>query len=379
MHELLDDRGEASIGQKTAPSNSILRAYMPELDTVRGLAVLLVLFYHGIAPQIGGEISHLGATLLFIAQYGWTGVNLFFVLSGFLITGILVENRERSDYFSRFYIRRALRILPALYAALTVLYLAGWISLRFMGAAMLFFANGAPLLGIPMQYGPLWSLAVEEHFYMFWPAAVRKFPHRSLVALLAVVCFTSPIARLIRFVVYGESLNSLYTWFNLDGLAFGAMLALWCRRSWFRRSQLEWFSLCSLVVGLITFARVQAYPAASAALQISACNVASAGFLAGVLLLGTSRWKFLVDRPILKLLGYVSYGLYLIHVLMFRVTELLFSRLWPILSSLGSTRVMLIRFLLGSCLATLIAYLSRRSLEEFFLRMGFSSRNRRAR
>ena len=72
---------------------------MPELDTVRGLAVLLVLFYHGIAPQIGAEISHLGTTLLSIAQYGWTGVNLFFVLSGFLITGILVENRERSDLY----------------------------------------------------------------------------------------------------------------------------------------------------------------------------------------------------------------------------------------------------------------------------------------
>jgi peptidoglycan/LPS O-acetylase OafA/YrhL len=346
---------------------------MPELDTVRGIAVLLVLLYHGIAPPLGANMSDLGTTLFAVAQYGWTGVNVFFVLSGFLITGILLDNRARPDYFSRFYIRRALRILPALYAALLVLRLGGWISLPFAGAAMLFCANLAPLLGLPMQYGPLWSLAVEEHFYMVWPAAVRKLPHNSLAVLLAVVCLASPVLRLLRFVVYGENLNSLYTWFNADGLAFGAMLALWCRQAWFQRSQLKWFSVCALGLGLTAFLTLQNYPRTNAALQISACNLVSAGFLAGVLLLGTSRWKRLVDRPILKLLGYISYGLYLVHVLMFRVTEILFSRLWPVLGFLGSTRVMLIRFLLGSCMAILIAYLSRRSLEEFFLLLGFSS------
>jgi len=83
-----------------------------------------------------------------------------------------------------------------------------------------------------------------------------------------------------------------------------------------------------------------------------------------------------VDQPILKLLGFVSYGLYLIHVLVFRVTEMLFFSLWPMFGHVGSTGLMLIRFVRGSCLAILLAYLSRRSLEEFFLRMGFSSSRR---
>ena len=139
---------------------------MPELDSMRGIAVLMVLFLHGMAAPLNASLSRLGQTMLSVSQYGGVGVNLFFVLSGFLITGILIVQGP-SDYYRRFYARRALRILPALYATLIVLLLGGLIGWRFVMVSLLFLANFAPLLGLPLQYPVLWSLAVEEQFTCF--------------------------------------------------------------------------------------------------------------------------------------------------------------------------------------------------------------------
>ena len=74
----------------------LLRSYMPELDMLRGIAILLVLFYHGAAPPLNATLSPPGKLFFHICQYGWVGVNLFFVLSGFLITGILIDSRNRA-------------------------------------------------------------------------------------------------------------------------------------------------------------------------------------------------------------------------------------------------------------------------------------------
>lgn len=105
---------------------------------MRGVAVILILFFHGMAPPLSPELSSGGKFIFAISQRGWIGVNLFFVLSGFLITGILIDSRHRHGYFRRFYIRRALRILPALYAMLIVLVVGGWISWRFLILSALF-------------------------------------------------------------------------------------------------------------------------------------------------------------------------------------------------------------------------------------------------
>jgi len=124
-----------SSAEAKGTNNPLLRRYMPELDTLRGVAILLVLCLHGIHDPLiltahGGNnqsaevtLSNTGTFLLSVTKFGWTGVNLFFVLSGFLITGILLDTRKCVDYFSRFYKRRALRILPPLYATLVALQL----------------------------------------------------------------------------------------------------------------------------------------------------------------------------------------------------------------------------------------------------------------
>jgi peptidoglycan/LPS O-acetylase OafA/YrhL len=360
----------AIVDRRSTDAARLLRPYMPELDAVRGVAILMVLFFHGIAPPLGQPLSRIGSALFRLAQYGWTGVNLFFVLSGFLITGILLDSRGRADYFSRFYFRRALRILPALYVTLVGLRLGGWISWRFDALASLFLANCAPFFGLPLEYGPLWSLAVEEHFYMLWPSAVRKLSVPVLSGILLFILPGTIVLRFLRFA-HGSSADALYSWFNLDGLALGALLAMWLRRSCFRRSYFQVFAPLAFVVGVVVFGAVQHNSLAKATLEISACNFASAGFLAGAMLAGTSSWAFLVHRPVLQLFGYVSYGLYLIHVLMFRVSEMMLGRLWPRLLLSGSPTFMMgLRFLTGASLALLLAYSSRRSLEDFFLSLG---------
>src|SRR5271165_4967035 len=105
-------------------ANPLIRPLMPELDTIRGIAVLAVLFLHGFAWQYGMLHFSRPANLFMAAtQPGSLGVNLFFVLSGFLITGVLLESKPRPRFYSRFYTRRALRILPVYYALLLLLLL----------------------------------------------------------------------------------------------------------------------------------------------------------------------------------------------------------------------------------------------------------------
>lgn len=364
-------------------NNPLLRRYMPELDTLRGIAILLVLCLHGIHDplllalhRLNGRsaeatLSNTGTFLLWLTRFGWTGVNLFFVLSGFLITGILLDARKSADYFSRFYKRRALRILPPLYATLLVLQLGSWVSWRFTALAALFFANCAPLFSLPLQYPPLWSLAVEEHFYLLWPAVVRRFSSRTLILTLLAVCAGTPFLR-IYFLIGHPVADLNFTWFNLDGLALGALLAIWLRSQSFQRRNLVAFSIAALLLGCAGFIIAARY---EFVLQETMCDLASAGLLSGMLLLGTSSWRSLVDRPFLRLVGYVSYGLYLIHLLIFKGSVAL---LWPVSGRLqpllGPTGIVLLQFLLGSALAILVAFLSRRSLEEFFLQRGKSSR-----
>jgi peptidoglycan/LPS O-acetylase OafA/YrhL len=357
--------------KSSSPKAPLIRPYMPELDSLRGIAIVLVLFFHGMAPPINAQLSHLGKFLLVFSRYGWAGVNLFFVLSGFLITGILLDSKAKPVYFRPFYLRRALRILPALYTTLAILLIGGWINWRFLILSALFLSNCAPLIGIPMQYGPLWSLAVEEHFYLLWPFLIRKLAVRRLVAFLIGVCLTSPLLRASTALSRGDLQHfvGLYTWLNLDGLALGALLAIWVRQLSFHRPHLSRFALLSLIAGAVGFALVLHHPLAEAALLISACNVSSAGLLSLALLLGTSRWSFLVDRHLLKFLGFISYSLYLIHVLAFRLSEILLSRLLPPLISSWPTVAMLLRFTLGCGLAITTAYLSRTTLEDRFLRI----------
>jgi peptidoglycan/LPS O-acetylase OafA/YrhL len=204
-----------------------LRGHIPGLDLLRGLAIAMVVTYHGIDGRGPFQAFH-GPTRLFVYLTSWgaTGVELFFVLSGFLITGILLDDISSPNYYRRFYQHRALRILPAYLLILAVLKLTHHIGYRFLAAALFFIANMSGLVGARnSEYGALWSLAVEEQFYLLWPWLVRRLSLRGVIRLILAFCLFSPFIRAL-LAVYVPHLDLTYKlWANADWLLSGALVA----------------------------------------------------------------------------------------------------------------------------------------------------------
>ena len=364
-------------------SDSLLRARMPELDTLRGVAVLLVLFFHGF----GFEFTTRGLTglaRLFVAMTlpGWAGVNLFFVLSGFLITGILLDTKTRPDYYRRFYYRRALRILPIYYAVLVLLAVlprlglihrdASW---PFLALCCVYLANVTDLFGVPMQYGVLWTLAIEEHFYLLWPTLVRSLSRRRVAVAGVAIFVFCPLLRWV-YCVAGWNVGEGYTWLYADGLALGAVLGAVIRGPLGSRSGTcrvtATLGAASLLLfgGGAHFGIFLASRWTGIVLRHTALNLFFGALLLLALLIGTSRWRGLVNQPVLQFFGDISYGVYLIHMLVFDMTDQAVSVFVPQLKATsGHFGLMTLRFTLGLAATVVIASLSRKYFEQFFLQL----------
>lgn len=358
-------------------STDIVRAKMPELDSLRGVAILLVVFYHGFfwSNNLTG-LTGAAKFLVNLTRIGWLGVNLFFVLSGFLITGILVDSLAQKNYFRRFYVRRALRILPAFYALLLILVFIPSQSRAYLLLSFFYLSNLASPLGIPMTYTILWSLAVEEHFYFVWPVAVKVLSVRTLMILAASIVCCEPCLRAWYFFRGWPEGSGYLTWLVADGLAMGAILAMVARLPQFTRKRLAFLAVMVLGVaasmalfgsrfGILTQRRLL-----GASLLLTVAHLFFLGVLGLTLLLGTSKWRRLVNIPVLQFFGGISYGLYLIHWMIFQGWDAITELLLPSLSHpVGHAGPLGIRFLGAGGAATGLAYLSRRYFEEPFLRI----------
>lgn len=226
----------------------------------------------------------------------------------------------------------------------------------------------------------LWSLAVEEQFYLLWPAAVRNFSRRALAFCALAVFLGCPLLRAIAFA-YGHPAEVWYAWMVADGLASGSLLAISSRTLLTDRRSMKWFSALCITASLLlislgarfgTLSPVPPTTLLGASLRWTLFNVLFTGMLGTALLLGSSGWARIVRRPVLQFFGEISYGLYLIHTLVFEVTG---HFVVPVVMRLARLRVQgdaplpLIRFLVGAMAATLIAFLSRRYFEEPFLKL----------
>jgi peptidoglycan/LPS O-acetylase OafA/YrhL len=222
-----------------------LGGHLPVLDGVRGLAVLMVLLFHFVGtvpPSSSVERAIVGVT-----NYGAYGVELFFVLSGFLITGILYDSHSHPRYFRNFYMRRILRIFPLYYGVLVLVFFVAPLIPPLRGAtindlvdrqawAWLYAVNIYIARQGEWSFSYLdhfWSLSIEEHFYVFWPLVVFLLARRprALIAVSLAITLCAMLARLIGSLV-GLSWWTTYTLtpFRLDGLALGAFLAVMARQ-----------------------------------------------------------------------------------------------------------------------------------------------------
>lgn len=212
------------------------------LDGIRGFAVLWVMLYHFLH---GAEHHHwLFRGAFAFTNYGHWGVDVFFVLSGFLITGILYDSRQAGNYFSAFYARRSLRIFPLYYCVLLGVFVLtplfyeftpeqdamaqqqGWLWAYLGNIAMVF--KNAPLFdagGIKLLH--FWSLAIEEQFYLVWPAVVLLFGRRALMGICVALVVVAAVSRVwIDRMGIEQPMASFFTLSRVDGLALGAMAAL---------------------------------------------------------------------------------------------------------------------------------------------------------
>jgi peptidoglycan/LPS O-acetylase OafA/YrhL len=236
---------------------------------------------------------------------------------------------------------------------------------------MLYMSNMPGLIGIGMQYPVLWSLAVEEHFYAIWPMLVRKTSVRGLAMTAAMICAVSPA---IRFFCsrggYSEA-ASFYTWCNLDALAFGALIAITARLPGPKRRNICFFGFGIVsIAGVIVATHVMLGKRIGFVFRPTLENISFAVVIIASLLLGASKWSFLVTPRILQFLGRISYGLYLIHLACYWIYDTIVSQNWPYLvAKNGNIGLVTVRFLVATATALLLSMISREYFEERFLRL----------
>jgi peptidoglycan/LPS O-acetylase OafA/YrhL len=294
-------------GGAIAPRQTPGRGHLPALDGLRGVAILLVLLTHAVALPLEPARTALDSAIHAVARVGWTGVDLFFVLSGFLITGILLDTRDEPRRWSRFYARRALRIFPLYYGMLIFLFvifprLVAWsepqyLTLRanqswYWAYAVNFLEVASKGKGTTLNTVHFWSLSIEEQFYVFWPFVVWACRPKTLFKIAGVIAIAGLAAR-IWFVAADPfnypATSYLITPVRLDGLMMGAVLA----------------TLARMDGGLIRFRRIAPVTA-----------LAGAALLGGI---GFARGAFQYSDPIISTLGFpliaVTFGALLVTIL----------------------------------------------------------------
>lgn len=295
--------------------------HLPALDGLRALAILMVLVFHWfqLAPPPAGVARFLWRA----SVAGQTGVDLFFVLSGFLITRNLLAERHTERYFRNFYGRRVLRIFPLYYAYLVVWLLATPITSK--GAAnaawFLTYLQNVPLtFGWPL-HGPthFWSLAVEEHFYLVWPALLLAFSARRIPRLALALIAVAIASRLL--LISGGFSEFYFTLCRADSLAVGAAIA---------GMEAEGVALERLRSGMMAAVAVATLVAVELFVPI-AVKRSLTYTLVALVYASSIVWcvtqaratRVLTFRP-LRFIGRISYGVYVLHPLIFdRVSALL--------------------------------------------------------
>jgi peptidoglycan/LPS O-acetylase OafA/YrhL len=327
---------------------------IPAIDGLRGLAIIGVLLFHLGIPK---------------CSLGWTGVELFFVISGFLITRILLNTCEDRDYFKRFYVRRALRIFP-IYYLVVITYTA----------AAVFSTSVEALRMLPMYYvylqtipqlrsqftvvamlGHTWTLAIEEQFYFIWPLVIFLVKGRKLLVVITVMIFAAMGLRLLSLRFANPFLVDGWIGVQIDTLAAGAMVA-YTSRIYDRQTMQRYLTVAFLggvasllllvsIVGTSVFWTPKIWGRSwygPLLISVLACTFAG---IVGLAAIG-HRWTRWLEFRSLMRWGKISYGIYLFHPFVFLFVDIVVRHTVHAQSHLASRSIMLVKlsltYLVGS-------------------------------
>lgn len=360
----------AAEGRKSAK-----RFYHPELDVLRFVAFLLVFVHHHFPAMPAGSHARLEDTFKVavssVATAGAFGVDVFFALSSYLITELLLREKTRTGSVDvkSFYIRRILRIWPLYFFFLALAVSlngplhqqVGW---KALAAFLLFSGNWWMMLAgkSVSVINPLWSISVEEQFYLAWPLVVRNLSERGLLLASGGMLLISSVARVSIALLHPGS--ERYFWFNtltrLDPIALGILLAVLLRGrspelSAAARVVLFTASFSSLIAAAnLLHTRAEPVSFAGVVLGYPIVAVSSVGLVLSLLSSVPPRYA----RGPLVYLGRISYGLYVFHLLALKLADMIHERLRHPSASL-----------IGFVLTALFAALSYQTLEKPFLRL----------
>ena len=306
---------------------------MPALDGLRGFAVILVMLHHfGLFGRMGEEVF-IDAQVKNLLRSGWAGVDLFFVLSGFLITGILLDAKGGNNYFRNFYARRFLRIFPIYYVFL-FLYLVVLPRIYPLGPAFgmllsdqVWYWTYLVNFKIGFEYWPaygaighFWSLALEEQFYLIWPLLVFFLSRRSLSVMCCLLIIFSPFVRIALTWIELDTGAYVLTPARMDTLALGGLISIAVRsekgKSFLSRWTFQTFCYSGLIIAVLFFWHGH--------LDLTRSSVLSLGLTALVFFFGallilaiTIPSEHFLGRIFnsntLKFFGKYSYALYIFH------------------------------------------------------------------
>lgn len=360
---------------ETPRSNQKALSHIPELDGVRGIAILSVLFYHLFwFTSPGGGWAGIPHAIWKIAQVGWTGVNIFFVLSGFLITRILINQRGENNYFKKFYFRRALRILPLYFLTLLFIYFHYEKSSSFVVLNLFFLAHVPGLFGIVPCYPGLWSLSMEEQFYLVWPQFVKRISIPNLKKAALLLCLISPLLRAFTFLSPSFSIVSLILG-GFDGFAYGAIIAIFNSDKDQRDRVLKKYEFICFVFSLILLLVGGNFGITTRQRLIGEMFLPSVIYLlTSVLMIHSirrsgARYLKVLSRGILPHWGKLSYAAYLCHYPVPEIVNKIFSWYPQIYSYYFSFGFACLQFGLAMLGTYLIASILHRWVETPFLNL----------
>ena len=356
--------------------SNVTKEYIPQLDGIRGLAIILVLAFHYF-----GEFT--------VFSFGWCGVDLFFVLSGYLITSRLIALQQQKNALKKFYINRALRILPVYYLALVASYLAfnflvknenlylftfynhNWLSF------VLFFQNWSLIFfnGVKENYlDHFWSLAVEEQFYLLWPFLLYRLGQKKFFPQLLFVIFVAIIAtRCLLFIRYHDLLNYKYYFYNtfcrMDGFLAGCILFLYqnklCAKNY------RWYYLASftaIIVVIIITGDAKANNPFFATIGLTLIAITFAGMIDTSVKNPKSILSAIFNFKWLKFTGKISYGLYIFHWLVLKACYERAANWFTQKAGLPDTLSNIISACSCIIVSYIISFLSYKYFELFFLK-----------